>query len=43
MGSAPVVQGEAESLSFDVDSFDATLAIFTVHHWKDVSAGLAEL
>lgn len=42
-GSAPVVQAEAESLPFQADSFDAALAILTIHHWKDVSAGLAEL
>jgi SAM-dependent methyltransferase len=42
-GSAPVVQAEAESLPFQADSFDAALAILTIHHWKDLSAGLAEL
>jgi hypothetical protein len=43
VGSAPVVQASAEALPFDEDSFDAALAILTIHHWKDVSAGLAEL
>jgi SAM-dependent methyltransferase len=42
-GSAPVVQAEAESLPFDDDGFDAALALLTVHHWQDASAGLAEL
>jgi SAM-dependent methyltransferase len=42
-GSASVVQGEAESLPFEDDSFDAALAILTMHHWKSVAAGLAEL
>lgn len=42
-GSAPVVRAEAESLPFQADSFDAALAILTIHHWKDLSAGLAEL
>jgi SAM-dependent methyltransferase len=42
-GSAPVVQAEAESLPFQAGSFDAVLAILTIHHWKDISAGLAEL
>lgn len=42
-GSAPVVQAAAESLPFQADSFDAALAILTIHHWKDASAGLAEL
>ena len=42
-GSAPAVRGSAESLPFPADSFDAALAIFTVHHWPDPSRGLAEL
>jgi SAM-dependent methyltransferase len=42
-GSASVVQAEAESLPFEADSFDAVLAVLTIHHWKDVPAGLAEL
>jgi hypothetical protein len=41
--SAPVVQAQAESLPFQANSFDAALAILTIHHWKDLSAGLAEL
>ncbi|MCK2218191.1 class I SAM-dependent methyltransferase [Actinomadura sp. ATCC 31491] len=42
-GSAPVVQGYAESLPFPDRSFDAAMAILTVHHWTDPAAGLAEL
>jgi SAM-dependent methyltransferase len=42
-GSAPVVQGIAENLPFTEDSFDAAMAIITVHHWSDVRAGLAEM
>jgi SAM-dependent methyltransferase len=42
-GSAPVVQGIAEDLPFEDDSFDAAMAIITIHHWSDVSTGLAEL
>jgi SAM-dependent methyltransferase len=43
-GAAPVVQGSAESLPFADGSFDATLAILTLHHWKDrAAAGLREL
>ncbi len=41
-GSAPVVEGVAEDLPFEDDSFDAAMALITVHHWKDVRAGLAE-
>lgn len=42
-GAAPVVEGVAEDLPFDDDSFDAAMAIITVHHWNDVGAGLAEM
>ncbi len=42
-GSAPVVQAGAEALPFDDDSFDAAMAVLTVHHWIDLGAGLAEL
>jgi SAM-dependent methyltransferase len=42
-GSAPVVQGRAEALPFPDQSFDASLASFTVHHWADIDAGLTEL
>ncbi|MEY2436466.1 MAG: hypothetical protein QOF97_1302 [Acidimicrobiaceae bacterium] len=37
------VMGVAERLPFADGAFDATLAIFTVHHWSDPAAGLAEL
>jgi SAM-dependent methyltransferase len=43
VGSAPVVQASAEALPFDDDSFDAAMAIITVHHWGDLTAGLAEM
>ena len=42
-GSAPVVQAAAEHLPLPDRSFDATLAILTVHHWADWRAGLREL
>jgi SAM-dependent methyltransferase len=42
-GSAPVVQASAEALPFDDDSFDAAMAVLTIHHWADLDAGLAEL
>lgn len=38
-----VVQGIAEHLPFPARSFDAALAVLTVHHWTDREAGLAEL
>lgn len=42
-GSAPAVQAVAERLPFPDGAFDAALAVFTVHHWRDIGAGLAEL
>lgn len=42
-GSAPVVEAFAEDLPFADDSFDAAMAIITVHHWNDARAGLAEM
>jgi SAM-dependent methyltransferase len=42
-GSAPVIQAFAEHLPFADASFDAGLAILTVHHWADTARGLAEL
>jgi SAM-dependent methyltransferase len=41
--AAPAVQGTAESLPFADGSFDAALAILTLHHWVDRAAGLREL
>jgi SAM-dependent methyltransferase len=42
-GSAPVVRAAAENLPFADQTFDAGLAVLTVHHWTDVAKGLAEL
>jgi SAM-dependent methyltransferase len=42
-GSAPAVQAGAEALPFADDSFDAALAVLTMHHWSDWEAGVAEL
>lgn len=41
--AAPVVQARAEKLPFADDSFDAAMAVITVHHWGDPAAGLAEM
>jgi SAM-dependent methyltransferase len=42
-GAAPVVQASAERLPFPDNSFDAAMAVLTVHHWADLNAGLNEL
>lgn len=41
--AGPAVQGRAEALPFADKSFDAAMAILTVHHWTDRRAGFAEM
>lgn len=41
--AAPAVQGKADALPFEDGSFDAAMAVLTVHHWPDLAAGLAEM
>lgn len=38
-----VVRARAEALPFADRSFDAAMAILTMHHWQDLKLGLAEL
>ncbi len=42
-GAAPAVPASAESLPFPDASFDACMAVLTMHHWSDRAAGLAEM
>jgi len=42
-GSAPAVRGSASHLPFRDGTFDASLAILTLHHWPDLERGLDEL
>jgi SAM-dependent methyltransferase len=42
-GLAPAIDARADALPFDDGSFDAALAVLSVHHWPDLEAGLAEL
>lgn len=41
--AAPCVQASAEALPLDSASFDAALAILTIHHWSDLEQGLREM
>jgi SAM-dependent methyltransferase len=41
--AAPCLIGAAENLPFEDQSFDAAMAIATVHHWQDPIAGLREM
>ncbi len=41
--SAIIVQASAENLPFADNSFDASMAVLTIHHWDDQSKGIAEM
>ncbi|GIH22671.1 hypothetical protein Aph01nite_09810 [Acrocarpospora phusangensis] len=41
--AAPCLVGSAESLPFDDHSFDAAMAVASIHHWQDPIAGLREM
>src|SRR4029450_230083 len=42
-GAAEAIQASADDLPFDDKSFDASMAILTIHHWPDKEAGLREM
>ena len=39
----PAIDATADALPFDDDTFEAALGVFTIHHWPDLDAGLAEV
>lgn len=41
--AAEAIQASAEDLPFDDGSFDAAMAVLTIHHWADHQAGLREM
>lgn len=41
--AAEAIQASAEDLPFDDRSFDAAMAVLTIHHWPDKEAGLREM
>src|SRR5262245_27348882 len=43
LGRNPAVNAKADDLPFDDKSFDAVLAVLTIHHWPDLKAGLREI
>jgi SAM-dependent methyltransferase len=42
-GAPPAVRASATNLPFRDESFDASLAVLTLHHWPDLSRGIDEL
>ena len=43
LSAAHVVRGSAESLPFNDNTFDVSMALLTIHHWSDISRGLSEM
>ena len=41
--AAPVVRAMADALPFAARSFDAAMAVLTIHHWGEWRAGVAEM
>lgn len=41
--AAKVIQGVAESMPFEDNSFDASMAVLTIHHWSDKARGAVEM
>lgn len=42
-GKVPAVNAKAGDLPFDDNSFDASMAVATIHHWPDIQKGLQEM
>ncbi len=42
-GTAPAIRAVAEAMPFADQTFEAALAILTLHHWSDLASGLSEL
>lgn len=42
-GKVPAINGSADKLPFDDNTFDASMAMVTIHHWPDLEKGLGEL
>lgn len=40
---APAIAGSAEDIPYDDNSFDASMAMLTIHHWASLKKGLEEL
>ncbi len=40
-GKRPALNGTAAAIPFDDNSFDAAMAMVTLHHWPDMKKGIA--
>ena len=38
-----VIQGSAENIPYNDNSFDASMAVLTIHHWSDKERGVKEM
>lgn len=43
LGKNPAINAKADDLPFDDQSFDAVMAVLTIHHWPNLKAGLLEI
>lgn len=43
VGAAPAVRAVAEAIPFADGAFDAAMGVLTMHHWRDLGVGLAEV
>ena len=43
LGKVPAIDAKADQLPFDDKTFDASMAMVTIHHWPDIAKGLREL
>ena len=41
--NATIIQGRAEDIPFDDKTFDASMAVLTIHHWSDQERGVMEM
>jgi SAM-dependent methyltransferase len=42
-GKTPAIDAKVDSLPFADKSFDASMAVLTIHHWPDIAKGLKEM
>lgn len=41
--NATIIQGSAEDIPFEDKTFDASMAVLTIHHWSDQETGVMEM